>query len=128
MRKNKFSERKEYKIINKPFESLILGPLLTSRAKKRYQHVIYKQDTEETLLVKTCLAKLVEANSLERQIMMPDLSVKVLHDDATVALFMNLDQTLFITIAALKLAEMDESKLALLVSHELAHYLMDHQV
>ena len=91
MRKNKFSERKEYKIINKPFESLILGPLLTSRAKKRYQHVIYKQDTEETLLVKSCLAKLVEANSLERQIMMPSLSVKVLHDDATVALFMNLD-------------------------------------
>jgi predicted SprT family Zn-dependent metalloprotease len=33
-----------------------------------------------------------------------------------------------VTIATLKLASMDEARLALLVSHELAHYLMDHQV
>lgn len=41
---------------------------------------------------------------------------------------MNLDQTFFVTIAALKIAQMDEAKLALLISHELSHYLMDHQV
>ena len=49
-----------------------------------------------------------------------------MHDENTICLFMNTDQTLFITIAALKIARMDEAKLALLVSHELAHYLMDH--
>ena len=41
---------------------------------------------------------------------------------------MSLDQTLFVTIKSLKVAGMDEAKLALLVSHELSHYLLDHQV
>lgn len=58
--------------------------------------------------------------------MVPNYSVKVLHNEGTVGLFMNLDQTFYITIAALQISEMDEAKLALLVSHELAHYLMDH--
>ena len=43
-------------------------------------------------------------------------------------MFMNLDQTLFISITTLRVAAMDEPKLALFISHELAHYLMDHQV
>jgi len=53
-------------------------------------------------------------------------NVKVLHQEGTVGMFMNLDQTFFVTIAALKIAQMDEAKLALLISHELSHYLMDH--
>ena len=56
----------------------------------------------------------------------PEVQVKVLHDEASVALWMNFDQRLFVSIAALNLAKMDEAKLGLLVSHELAHYLMDH--
>ena len=59
---------------------------------------------------------------------MPAASVKVLHNENTIGLFMSTDQTLFINVAALRNAHMDEAKLALLVSHELAHYLMDHQV
>ena len=43
-------------------------------------------------------------------------------------MFHCLDNTLFVTIAALRLAQMDEAKLALLLSHELAHHLLDHQV
>ena len=39
---------------------------------------------------------------------------------------MSLDMTMFVTVATLKIAGMDEAKLALLISHELAHYLMDH--
>ena len=60
--------------------------------------------------------------------MVSNPTVKVLHIEGTLALFFNLDQTFYITITALQLAEMDEAKLALLVSHELAHYLMDHNV
>ena len=54
--------------------------------------------------------------------------MKVIHNPDTVGMAMSLDQTFFITIATLKIAEMDEAQLALLISHELAHYLMDHQV
>ena len=35
---------------------------------------------------------------------------------------------MFVTVATLNVAGLDEAKLALLVSHELSHYLMDHQL
>jgi len=75
-------------------------------------------------LVKKCLDKLVNLNYLNK--LVPDVKVKVVHSEGTVGLWMGLDQTLFVSIAALKVSDMDEAKLALLVSHELAHYLMDH--
>lgn len=126
VRKNKFSERKELKMLCRPFEMFIMGPLISNRIRKNYAAVIYKQETEETHLVKKSLSKLIEANYLGKVVLGPDIQVKVLHEDSTVGLWMNLDQTLFITIAALKLSDMDEAKLSLLVSHELAHYLSDH--
>lgn len=75
-------------------------------------------------MVKKCLDKLVNLNYLNK--LVPDVKVKVVHSEGTVGLWMGLDQTLFVSIAALKVSDMDEAKLALLVSHELAHYLMDH--
>ena len=51
----------------------------------------------------------------------------LVHDD-TVIMFMNLDQRLFVTIPILKLAQMKEEGVALLIAHELAHYILDHQV
>ena len=75
-------------------------------------------------MVKKCLHKLVNFNYLNK--LVPDVKVKVVHSEGTVGLWMGLDQTLFVSIAALKVSDMDEAKLALLVSHELAHYLMDH--
>ena len=74
--------------------------------------------------MRSSLAKLLDANYLRQ--LVPDPPVKVLHNEGTVALWMSLDQTIFVTVAALRIAEMDEAKLALIVSHELAHYLMDH--
>ena len=75
-------------------------------------------------MVKKCLDKLVNLNYLNK--LVPDVKVKVVHSEGTVGLWMGLDQTLFVSIAALKVSDMDEAKLALIVSHELAHYLMDH--
>ena len=40
---------------------------------------------------------------------------------------MNLDGTLYLSIQCLKVCDNDMSKLGLLICHELAHYLMDHQ-
>ena len=57
---------------------------------------------------------------------LPFLKVQVLHNEHTIALYMNSDQTFYVTIKALQLAEMNEEKLALLVCHELGHYLLDH--
>ena len=42
-------------------------------------------------------------------------------------MFMSTDQTFFTTVLPLKLAKSEEH-LALLVAHELAHFLLDHQV
>jgi len=43
-------------------------------------------------------------------------------------MFLSPDLHFFITHKALKLAEDNELLLSLLVSHELAHYLLDHQI
>jgi len=51
--------------------------------------------------------------------------VTLVHND-TIIMFMNLDQRFFLTIPLLKLTDMSEEKLAVLISHELAHYLLDH--
>ena len=88
--------------------------------------MIYKQDTEETKVVINALSQIVNANCLGKLLADGDFQVKVLHDKLAVGMFMNLDRTLYFTIAALKMAQMDEAKVALLVSHELAHFLMDH--
>ena len=53
--------------------------------------------------------------------------MQVLHNTNTLAMFMSTDQTFFTTVLAHKLAASEEH-LALLVAHELAHYLLDHQV
>jgi len=45
----------------------------------------------------------------------------------SVAMFMSPDKSFFITVAALSLAKTEE-QLALVVAHELSHYLLDHQV
>ena len=50
-----------------------------------------------------------------------------MHND-TIMMFMNLDQRFFLTIPVLQLTDMNEERLAVLLSHELAHYLLDHQV
>lgn len=52
----------------------------------------------------------------------------VLHDAHNVFMFMNFDQTLFVTSQMLKVAQMNEAEVALMISHELSHYLLEHQV
>ena len=51
----------------------------------------------------------------------------MLYDD-TVFLFLCPDGTFFITYRALQLCDKQAGSLSLLISHELAHYLLDHQV
>jgi len=53
--------------------------------------------------------------------------VTLVHND-TIMMFMNLDQRFFLTIPILQLTDMNEERLAVLLSHEMAHYLLDHQV
>ena len=84
---------------------------------------MYKQETDETQLVTTSLEKLLTINNLNK--LVPFARVKVIHDENTVGAFMSLDQTLFTTIKSLKIAGMEEAKVALLVSHELSYYLLD---
>ena len=41
-------------------------------------------------------------------------------------MYLNMDQRLFLTIKALNVSKMKEEELALLIAHELSHYLLDH--
>lgn len=54
------------------------------------------------------------------------IKVSLVHDD-TVIMLLNLDQRLYLTIPILKLANMKEEGVALLVAHELSHFILDHQ-
>ena len=53
------------------------------------------------------------------------IKVTLVHDD-TIIMLLNLDQKLYLTIPVLKLASMKEEGVALLVAHELSHYVLDH--
>ena len=99
VRKNKFSGRKEFKFINRPFELYCLGPFISRRIKASYKNVIYKQESEECKQVRKNIDRLIEENNLRP--LMPFLDVKLIHDQNTVALYLNLDQTLYITIGTL---------------------------
>jgi predicted Zn-dependent protease len=70
------------------------------------------------------LNRLIETNELEGSIK-KEYEVKVVHND-NYAMFMNLDNNFFVSFAILKAADMKEEELALLISHELSHYLLDH--
>ena len=72
-------------------------------------------------MVVTILEKVIKANKLDMSV--PE--VKLVHDENLI-LFMNMEGTLFLTIKCLNVSEHDEAKLALLVCHELSHYLLDH--
>ena len=43
-------------------------------------------------------------------------------------MFMSPDQTLLLTVQTLSIANQSEEALALLIAHELSHYLLDHNV
>ena len=124
VRKNKMSERQEWKLISRPVEHQ-LGCLLTRRLKQSCQNLCYKQDTEEVMRVQKCIAKLARDNSLLAEV--EGIKVVVVHNTSSLAMFMSPDKSFFITVAALSLAKTEE-QLALVVAHELSHYLLDHQV
>lgn len=123
VRKNKFSNQKELKLFARPFESFIFGAFISSKIKKSYQGLTYKKDTDEVKRVLTIIDKLSKANHL--QSFVDRMSVVVLHNTNTVALYTSLNSTLFVTVETLKLAATEE-QLSLIVAHELAHYLSDH--
>ncbi len=76
-------------------------------------------------MVKRVLIKLITENNLQKQFFDGEVEVTLVHND-TIMMFMNLDQRFFLTIPILQLTDMNEERLAVLLSHELAHYLLDH--
>ena len=61
--------------------------------------------------------------------MLPFLKVCVIHNEHTISMLMSPDQTFFVSAATLNLVKnKSEAELALLISHELGHYLLDHNV
>eukprot|EP00347_Sterkiella_histriomuscorum_P010065 403338818 len=81
---------------------------------------------QEVKLVRSALEKVVLSNGLEK-FLNPNYGVKVIHEP-TLGMFMSTDQTLFLSSQILKQGDMQEEQVALLLCHELSHYLLDHQV
>ena len=67
----------------------VLGGVVSSRIKKSYQGLIYKQETQEVQLVKRCLSKLTKENGLES--ILPFVSVCMIHNTNSIAMFLSPD-------------------------------------
>ena len=80
----------------------VFGALISSKIKKSYLGLTYKQDTEEIKLAKSCLSKLISSNSLDG--IVPVAKLCLLHNSSTLAMFMSPDQTFFLTVNALTLS------------------------
>ena len=124
VRRNEFSKNREFKVGGRLIEQIVVGPLVTRYLLKTKKN-IYRQDTEEVDMIKEVISKVVAANNLADYINLEHLVIKMVHDD-TLALFMNVDQTFFLSVQVIKTCDMREEELALLICHELAHYLLDH--
>ena len=77
------------------------------------------------MLVKKILKDVVEKNNLGAFIDPETTSVKVIEDN-TLLLFYNFDHTFFVASKCLKLSNLDEHQLALLICTELSHFLLSH--
>jgi hypothetical protein len=99
VRRNNYSQKKEFKLLNEKFERYIFGAFISKRISASYSGLTYKQTTEEVKLVQNCIGKLQSANNLTNSL--PNLKIVILHNTNTVAMFMSPDQTFFITIHAL---------------------------
>lgn len=99
VRRNQFSRNREYKFVNRPFESL-LGSLVSRKVIADNKNNIYKQDTEEVKLVNRALNKLIEANELQHHFRKLGsgndeneatyVRVTLVHND-TVIMYLNMD-------------------------------------
>ena len=76
-------------------------------------------------MIQEIVKKLIIDNNFEKQCDPNKIKVKVLFDD-TVFLYLSHDLTFFVTHRTLSVCEQNEKLLSLLLSHELAHYLLAH--
>lgn len=86
--RNRFSKMREFKLINRPFEFYGAGRYLSGKILNKYKNTIYRQDTEETCLVRQVINRVIKANNFEG--FLPFFEVTVVHND-TAIMFMNLD-------------------------------------
>lgn len=77
------------------------------------------------MLVKKVLKDVVEKNNLGAFIEPEKVSVKVIENN-TLILFYNFDNTFFVASKCLKIANLNEYELALLICSELSHFLLSH--
>jgi hypothetical protein len=121
-KKNKHSRNTEVKLGSHFIENKVIGPIITRKLLSAYDGKVFKQDTEECQLVCNTISKLLSNSKLE----VPNLSVKLIYDD-NLFMFLNTDGTFFVSSKCLKMCGNSEHKLALLLSHELSHFLLEHQ-
>ena len=120
VRVNPFSKQKEFGFVSESFEKSVLGPFLAKRIEKKIHGRIYKQDTDETKRCIDICDKIIKKNNLKPYLR--DIKIKVVHLPI-VGCFMNFDQSIYIPVKNLLIAENDD-QLALLISREISHYLL----
>jgi hypothetical protein len=124
--KNPISKKYEWKLGSKALEKHIIAPIISTKIQKTFDGKIFKQDTPEVKLVKDIINKVVIANNLDEYIDTEQLMIKVVYNHNLI-MFFNWNHHFYITHKCINLTHNDERQLALLICHELSHYLLDHQ-
>jgi predicted Zn-dependent protease len=121
-KRNPFSQQIELRLFSTNFERNYVGKHITNKFEKEFEGRIYKADAPEVERVKRVIEQLVSKNKVQN--FLPKIKVRVVHLPK-ISLGMSLDGTLFVSVKTLNMAESDD-ELAIILSHEISHYLLDH--
>eukprot|EP00826_Nyctotherus_ovalis_P007238 TRINITY_DN11797_c0_g1_i2.p1 TRINITY_DN11797_c0_g1~~TRINITY_DN11797_c0_g1_i2.p1 ORF type:complete len:278 (-),score=17.99 TRINITY_DN11797_c0_g1_i2:315-1148(-) len=123
VRRNPYSHKREFKLVCQSLESYICKKYMTKLIYTPYYRFLLKQSTPESQRAKRVFQSIIEENGL-----FPLKNWKVLvYDLPNMFVHLSLDKKLILSTKTLLLAQTDD-QLAFLITHEIAHFLLDHNM
>ena len=89
VKKNEFSQKKEFKLFNSTFENYVYGKFISKKLKNNYQSLIYKQTTQEVKQVEQICHSIIQTNNLGK--FLPNLKICLVHNQDSISLYMSAD-------------------------------------
>ena len=123
IKRNSYSHKREFKLICHPFQSYLCKKYMTSLICQPYYRLLLKQSTPESQRVMKVLEVIVRTNNLNS---LKDCKVLV-YDLPNMFLHLSMDKKLIVSTKTLLLTQTD-NELAFLIAHEIAHFLLDHNL
>lgn len=123
VRRNKYSHKREFKLVCRPLESYVCKKYMTKLVYTPYYRFLLKQSTPESQRAMRVFQSVIEENNLP---LLKGWKV-LIYDLPNVFVHFSLDKKLILSTKALLLAQTDD-QLAFLITHEIAHFLLDHNM